>query len=70
MTESEAREKWCPMARCPYESLGRGITAINTARNTYREMETKCMASACMMWRNSHTVNGEHQGYCGLAGKP
>lgn len=60
MTEEEAKTKWCPMIRT-------GMVA-GMAVNHHVDMqpggqgvydETRCIASDCMMWRDS---------YCGLAG--
>lgn len=52
MTEDEAKTKWCPMFR-------RAGGGDNSDADGGRR--TKCIASECMMWRDS---------YCGLAGSP
>ena len=71
MTESEAKQKWCPMVRDI--SLKGASLDISSAF---------CKGGACMMWRNTEpmpmveTYEGktvreftEATGYCGLAGK-
>lgn len=69
MTEDEAREKWCPMARVDPPRMNLKTIRISGAR---------CIASACMMWRRdvgddqSYPKDAKplRYGYCGLAGKP
>lgn len=77
MTEQEAKEKWCPMARSTAGYV-RG-ELIQAAVNTYEESYTNpnCMVSDCMMWRWDYEVDkwgdpvsNPVLGYCGLAGKP
>jgi hypothetical protein len=78
LTEKEAEEKWCPHARKivheqrkpshNMEEVGDGVV--------YR---TKCIASACMMWRwlplrkatkaGPITIGNSTTGYCGLGGE-
>jgi hypothetical protein len=75
MTEEEAKEKWCPMARCadPENS------AINKVY--FEDINNRCLATGCMMWRweitpeaqklNNHQNPPGHiiaDGYCGLGG--
>lgn len=54
MTEQEAREKWCPMARAV---LGmdldemRGIVGNRTGPMETGVAATHCFASYCMAWR-------------------
>lgn len=66
-TEAEAREKWCPFARC-------------AMRGDEDDWHVMCFASGCMAWRwgapkfvtheaPKPTEKIEH-GYCGLAGRP
>lgn len=58
MTEDEAKTKWCPMTRVGHVA-GMAINRHPDERDFY--VETRCVASSCMMWRDS---------YCGLAGTP
>ena len=65
MTEEEARQKWCPMAR---EYI------VNNDPDRHTNMfddRNECLASECMAWRWTvkHQDIASH-GYCGLAGKP
>lgn len=59
-TESEAKEKWCPM-----------MTDLSHAD---REDGRVCIGSYCMAWRFSYPKQVDGQmvptGYCGLAGEP
>ena len=68
MTEKEAKQKWCPMARLVAEPT-RGVytppcngAIDHTNGDTLR---LKCIASDCMMWRNP--AGGTTTGGCGLA---
>lgn len=65
-TEKEAAEKWCPMSR-PMLLPGRDINTLAGRHRIEAGMraESRCIASACMMWRLDC-----NRGYCGLAGKP
>lgn len=72
MTEDEAKEKWCPMARIGYSPQGELFD-----NRQYNFATTQCIASTCMMWRyiNPSYVKGTEEdkklsGYCGLGGKP
>lgn len=63
MTEDEAKTKWCPMVRTGLVAgmavnhhIGRDGLHAGDVHD-----ETRCVASECMMWRDS---------YCGLAGSP
>jgi hypothetical protein len=59
MTEDEAKQKWCPMARGLENGGNYGAS---------------CIASACMMWQwiprfsADKEVEMTKRGYCGLAG--
>ena len=82
MTQEEAKTKWCPMVRT---GLVAGM-AVNHHAGSRLDAppqggvhdETRCVASACMMWRwDSLPASGsvvhaayEPKGYCGLAGAP
>lgn len=63
MTESDAKQKWCPMFQ--------GWKSNHEDTEHY-----KCKGSACMMWRwhfETYRVGFTEyvgKGYCGLAGKP
>ena len=67
MTEQEAREKWCPMARVP-------IASEAYLNSTTREFNCFCIASDCAMWVwedklffNPDTNKEEKdEGHCGL----
>jgi len=80
MTEEEAEMKWCPMSRVGYalhadESYG---YSYNRGATGDDEIDTRCLASACMMWRREKDTSGDdygkdipdNLGYCGLGGKP
>lgn len=66
MTEEEAMDRWCPMARVlPASTNNGGANRLEDA-DQVELVGSKCIASRCMMWRwNSQTT-----GYCGLAGRP
>lgn len=67
MTEAEAREKWCPMARVT--SMTHGSSGVNrgtAGRDDVRD--TRCLASGCALWTWVGKEQGkERQGRCGLA---
>lgn len=65
MTESEAKLKWCPFTR-QRSAHGDG-SAIN--RGSDGSLVGKCVAGACMAWRQTRQVGEEH-GFCGLAEAP
>jgi hypothetical protein len=52
MTESEAKQKWCPMVR--FHVL-EGISAWSNKLGTGKidDSTDKCIGSACMMWRTN-----------------
>jgi len=62
VTEQEARKLWCP-------SQNEGHVGWD---------ETRCIASACMMWRREKDTYGDDygkdipddRGFCGLGGRP
>ena len=81
LTEPQAREKWCPMVRAGvYGEAGSVLkpsmnfdVAIAVNRDPRNPELSRCIASACMMWRSGTTIaareNGDvERGYCGLAG--
>ena len=81
MTEDEARKKWCPMARIASDpedassAYNRNPDAEGVIQNGSR-----CIASDCMMWRDTNSsenearrvkgLSSQREGFCGLAGKP
>jgi len=81
MTEEEARQKWCPMVRMAAQIHGSMGTLNQFSEPGSNEVKiSKCLGSACMMWRwiplrkatKFGLIRGgdsEH-GYCGLGGKP
>jgi hypothetical protein len=73
MTEDEAKQKLCPMAR-------NEVLDSNDNFHALTNRGAKCIGSACMMWRKEKLEYTEEPipeadfrsppGYCGLAGKP
>ena len=63
LTETEAKTKWCPFAR---RDAGGVVVNRNMGGNAFEGC--KCIASACMAWRDDRGVAGK--GFCGLAGAP
>lgn len=63
LTEQEAKERWCPLARAQ-RSENRQIDGSPN--------NTQCIASECMAWRLAHkpSSNGDETGYCGAFGVP
>lgn len=62
MTEQEAKTKWCPMVRIAIEVEG-ALIGINTEvlpgeqdAPTEFKSATRCIGSACMMWRESRKL--------------
>lgn len=72
MTEEEAKTKWCPMVRLGKNS---GMQSWHEQGEELRNpIESRCIGSACMMWRwafkkndASETVS-DTDGYCGIGG--
>ncbi len=50
MTEEEAKTKWCPMTRVGHVA-GMAINRHPDKQDFYTE--TRCVASKCMMWRET-----------------
>ena len=53
MTEDEAKTKWCPMARVVVGTISESMAACNRSIQGMPpdlEAQTRCIASACMMW--------------------
>lgn len=73
MTEDQAKEKWCPMARV-HSGTQNYVAAVNRNLLPRDVGKDKCCASDCMMWRAKTEFPGDQDyeavdGYCGLAGK-
>ena len=65
MTEDEAKTKWCPFVRT---GLVAGMAVNRHVADAPKAVdgvydETRCIGSACMMWREYRGA-----GWCGLAG--
>lgn len=73
MTETEAKTKWCPMARSPSYGFVANRDSESDSMYTSFEEASRCIGSNCMMWR-WEIITGlgrldTDTGYCGLAGK-
>jgi hypothetical protein len=67
MTESEAKTKWCPMAR-PYGDID-DAHSFNRHSDGSPNQRSNCIGSDCMMWQTTNDrQGGEYKtiGYCGL----
>lgn len=68
ITESEAKKKWCPMARV--------VAAGHSSGNTFTDGKSvdyvKCIGSACMAWQFAMDKDNPHvgTGYCGAFRRP
>ena len=62
MTESEAREKWCPFSRATRKS--EGVWLVANRADTLNPKACRCITSDCMAWRWHDNLYG----YCGLSG--
>jgi hypothetical protein len=71
VTEDEARNLWCPMARIAPVYLNNKEPAPNIpAANRFGDEFAKCIASECMFWKFVHHPDGgnaEAYGTCGFA---
>lgn len=75
MTEDEAKTKWCPFVRF----TGTPSDDLVPNRSEGCEDTTRCIASACMAWKESgchsqdkkgnHVFTPNGHGYCGLASR-
>jgi hypothetical protein len=78
MTEQEAMTKECPH----FSTAVAVLLAAEKEKNFECTLNTKCLGSACMMWRDTlnptvqyrdgvpHGLSFEHMGgYCGLASR-
>lgn len=76
VTETQAGEMWCPMARMLDTGADRLDEQAGWNRQTYgadcdpNPELCRCIASRCMWWRwtTLHTPNADKRGYCGVAG--
>ena len=72
MTEAEAKTKWCPMVRIGIHAnqnhsiVGNLFVPIEDASSVRLHKASRCIASACMMWRPKYAAAGS-PGRCGLA---
>jgi hypothetical protein len=77
MTESEAKTKWCPLIRVGVQKEN-GAVACNASVQYRNPDNCRCIASACMFWRQqipAHRETKNHVateaiGFCGVAGRP
>jgi hypothetical protein len=68
-TEKQAREKWCPWTRTGYRGIGLNRQSVGNSSDRDGILhDTRCIASDCMAWRESRTL--QNFGHCGLAGTP
>lgn len=58
MTEEEAFDQWCPLAR----QSGNGKGGYNRDANGYPAENCMCIGSRCMAWKREYMGDG---GYCG-----
>lgn len=70
LTEEEAKETWCPMARSIASGPG-ALVAINRGLEVSALPELcMCIASKCAMWEEVFDPKTRRRaGYCGLKGK-
>lgn len=75
VTEAQAKESWCPLARCvPADRNGNAIVGVAAGYNRGHVdggvlPAARCIGSDCMAWRWDHAGTNE-RGYCGAFGKP
>ena len=67
VTEAEAKERWCPLARAVDEEI-----VVNRLKDGSPSIAAQCVASECMAWRRAHSDDptGMERGYCGAFGLP
>lgn len=70
LTETDARTKWCPMARAFYKVAPFGVASINREQDGSPDIGCNCIASDCMFWRWAISEADYGTGYCGAAGRP
>lgn len=79
LTETEAREKWCPHVRYVDSQNATGNRCYTVEHGPIKNPSScRCIASDCMAWRwqekkydgaSSQTIEAP-VGFCGLAGRP
>lgn len=62
LTESDAKQRWCPMARA--ELFGWAICSSEAPRQVPLSADevkrsTRCIGSGCMMWRETSSERGK-----------
>lgn len=68
-TEKQARDKWCPFTVTGYAGMGLNrMSGVRSDHGSGIVHDTRCIASECMAWRWSRTLNDF--GHCGLASVP
>lgn len=83
LTEAEAKEKWCPLARVvEIDHEGEPIqgwpVGNRASQAQYAHPHARCIGSACMAWRaiaekeyaEGSTFTVHKRGYCGAFGLP
>lgn len=84
MTETEAKKKWCPLARVAttvdtHSGPVQGPIAIGSANRFSEGTHAFCIASGCMAWRVARPDKQKPDmsqfgkgdlGYCGAFGEP
>lgn len=69
MTERDALEYWCPLAKTTGETGNdAGNRYSSPAGLTDYPAACQCIASACMAWRWSNA--SRERGFCGAFGRP
>lgn len=63
-TETEAKTKWCPLARAG-DTRDEGRISINRSGNA-ADMDCLCLASACMAWQWSNRKAGHDPEFDGV----
>ncbi len=70
MTEQEAKQTWCPMARCADGGINRnadGSAFSYMGDGTAPKIAATCIASACQWWRwdfNTMQMETDEKGIC------
>jgi len=75
MTEDEAKTKWCPQVRFTSDSH-KNTVSINKYIDGGIPPASNCIASDCMMWKETHEIRQDPEtkemgaypngGHCGL----
>jgi hypothetical protein len=74
ISETEARDRWCPWARVAAPDEGPTFNRLDAGREQGQPVAAvlaprvaRCLTRQCMAWRNAGTAG---HGYCGAAGAP